>query len=226
MEIENINFDSGRRIAVDLGTQLQIQIDTIEFKFKSNLVGIVPDKFLIIGVPPMSSYGNIASYKYIRGTKIIVRYLYKGNVFGFQTELIEDLYRPLKLLFLAYPQIIETHNLRSLERVACLLPVKITIKDEETEGVIEDVNVSGCRCVFKGPSNQENTELLAVEINDGVSLQCHFPDTEGEQTLKGNIRSIQRDADQLSVGIKFEDINPEVEQVIGKYIMAVDDFRK
>ncbi|OPZ60944.1 MAG: hypothetical protein BWY87_00157 [Deltaproteobacteria bacterium ADurb.Bin510] len=52
---------------------------------------------------------------------MIVRYLYNGTVYGFQTKLIEYITSPTKLFFLDYPRIIEHHDLRQEKRFPCHL---------------------------------------------------------------------------------------------------------
>ena len=208
---------------MELGTQLQIEIDGVDFNFKSTLIGIEPDKYLIINAPVTSPYGSI-KHKYFRGNKIIVRYLYKGTVFGFQSELVKDIYTPLKLLFVKYPEIIEEHNLRSRERIDCFLPIKIKIKSEERDGVIIDINKGGCCCVSK--EAVKDKELLSVEIDDQVTLRCQFPQIEGEQVILGKVKSIRRDKKQMTLGIMFHEIEREIKDIIDQYVLAIKELPK
>ena len=219
MEIEDFQFNTGRRVAVEPGTPLQIKIDGVDFALKSTLIGIEEDKYLIIKVPTNSLYGSI-KHKYFRGTKIVVRYLYKGTVFGFQSELIEDLYTPLKLLFVEYPEIIENHNLRSMERVDCYLHTKVKIKEEEIEGIILDINKKGCCCVFKG------TVKSNFQIDEVITLRYQFPQIEDEQLTLGKVKSIKKDKKQITLGILFHEIEPEVENIIDQYISSIKELFK
>jgi len=223
MEIEDFDFNTGKRIAIELGTELQIKIEGVNFSFKSTFIGIKSDKYLIINVPVTSTYGSI-KHKYFQGTKIIVRYLYKGTVFGFQSELLEDIYNPLKLLFVKYPEIIENHNLRSHERIDCLLPIKIKIKDEEKDGAVLDISIRGCCCVFKGTANDK--ELLSVQIDEQIPLMCQFPSIEGEQLILGKVKSIKKDKQQIVFGIKFHEIDTKIEDIINQYILAIKGLSK
>ncbi len=222
MKIEDLDFNTGKRISIELGTQLQIRIDGVDSNFKSTLIGIEPDKYLIINAPvTMLPYGR---HKFFRGNKIIVRYLYKGTVFGFQSELVEDIYTPLKLLFVKYPEIIEEHNLRSGERIDCFLPIKIKIKNEERDGVILDINKGGCCCVAK--KAVEDKELSSVQIDEQVTLMCQFPQIEGEQVVLGKVKNIRRDKKQMTLGIIFHEIKPEIEDIIDQYILALKELPK
>lgn len=211
MKIEDFDFNKERRISIEFGTQLQVEIDGVSFNFKSTLIGIEPNRYLIINAPVTLPYGSIKQ-KFFRGNKIIVRYLYKGTVFGFQSELIEDIYRPLRLLFVKYPEMIEEHNLRSQERIDCFFPVKIKSKSEERDGVILDISNGGCCCVSEKTVNDE--ELLPIQIDEEVALKFQFPQIEGEQVVLGKVKSIKRDKKQITLGIMFH----EIKDIIIQYI--------
>lgn len=221
MEIEDFQFNTGRRIAIEPGTALQMKIEGVDFALKSTLIGIDSDKYLVINVPTNSLYGSI-KHKYFKGTRIVIRYVYEGTVFGFQSELIEDLYAPLKLLFVKYPEIIEDHNLRSMERVDCYLPTTVKINEEAIEGVTLDINKKGCLCVFKGKAKSE--ELLAIQIDEPITLRYQFPKIEDEQLAVGKVKSIQKDKKQMTLGIIFHEIGPEVEDIIDQYIRSIKEL--
>ena len=219
MNIEDFDFNTGKRISIEIGTRLQIRIDGVDINYTSTLIGMETGKYLIIDAPV--NMLTLARHKLFQGSKILVRYLHKGSVFGFKSELIEDIYTPLKLLFLEYPEIIEVHNLRSGQRIDCVLPVRIKINDEERNGIISDINKEGCRCVAK--KTEEDKELSSVQIDEQVTLMCQFPRVEGERTIIGKVRNIRRDKKQMILGIIFNGIGPEIEEIIGQYILAIKE---
>jgi c-di-GMP-binding flagellar brake protein YcgR len=222
MNTELLDFDEGRRVSIELGTRLQFVIEGVSGNFKSHLIGMEPDRYLIIRAPLSTSYGSIR-HKLFRGNKLVVRYLYKGTVFGFQSELIEDVYIPLKLLFLKYPQIIEEHNLRSAERVSCLLPVHTRFRDggEEVDGFITDLSEKGCCCVYK---KVKERRLPSVDIDDQLTVLCQFPKTNYEQVIPGSVKDIKSDKDHLSLGIMFTEIDLKLKSIIAQYITTVKDL--
>ena len=220
MKIEDIKFNTGKRISIEIGTQLQIRIDGVASNYVSTLIGMEPDKYLIINAP-LALLGY-ARQKLFRGSKIIVRYLYKGSAFGFKSELINDLYKPLKLLFVGYPEIIEEHNLRSGARIDCVLPIKMKINNDERNGVILDINETGCRCVVK--KEEEDKELSYVQTDEQITLMCQFPLIEGEHAILGKVRNIRKDMKQMTLGIIFHEIEPEIENIIGRYILSIKEL--
>ncbi len=222
MTIEDFTFNTGKRISIEIGTQLQIQIDGVAFQYKSTLIGMEPDKYLIINAS--MALLSVARHKLYIGSKIVVRYLYKGSAFGFKTKLIDGLCEPLNLLFVGYPEIIEEYNLRSGERNDCVLPIKIKINNYEINGVIVDINEMGCSCVAK--KGEEDKELSSVQIDEQATLMCQFPQIEGEHAILGKVKNIRRDKKQMTLGIMFHEIEPEIKDIIGQYILTIKDLSK
>lgn len=220
MDIENFDFHSGKRISIEIGTPLQIRISGVDFNYNSTLIGMEIDKYLIIKAP--AALTGLAKQKLFRGSKILIRYLYKGSAFGFQSELMEDLYTPLKLLFVGYPEIIERHNLRSGERIDCVLPITIKTHNDERNGIILDINKLGCRCVAK--KEEDDKELSSIDIDGRITLICQFPQISGRHEISGIVRNIRRDRKQMTLGIIFNDVKPEIEEIIGRYIFAIKEF--
>ena len=221
MKIENVDhLDTGKRIFIELGTQLQIQIEGVAFRFKSTLVGIEPDNYLIIKTPGATPFGSI-KHKLFRGSQFTVRYLARGTVFGFQSRLMGAISTPTKLLFLEYPNVVENCDLRSHERIDCLLPAKGNIKDKERQGIILDLSEGGCCYLIKALKGEE---LPSVQIDEQITLRCQFPGIEGEQVVSGKVRNIRRDEQGTALAIEFHEIAPEVQNIIVQYISTVKEF--
>ena len=214
---------TGKRIFVELGTHLQIEIEGIAFRFKSELVGMESDEYLILKIPLIpddAPVGNI-KHKLFPEMQIVVRYLHKGTVFGFRTQLIDAIFTPRRLLFLKYPQIVEHYDLRSDRRVDCILPAKIILSDLEIEGTILDINKEGCRYLTK---EVKDAKSLSVQIDEEATLRCQFVGVEGEQIISGNVKNIQQDMQGVSLGIQFQDMADGIKSIIADYISTIKKF--
>jgi c-di-GMP-binding flagellar brake protein YcgR len=219
-KLENVDhLDTGKRILLEPGTQLQIEIEGVASRFKSTLVGIKPDEYLIVKTPKAALSGGVKN-RLFRGNQIVIRYLYKGTVFGFQYKLVEAIFSPKQLLLVEYPKIIENCDLRSHERIDCLFPAKITIEDEERHGAVLDISQGGCRYLIK---TLKGEKLPSVQIDEQVTLRCQFPGIEGEQILSGKVRNMKTDEQETALGIEFHEIAPEVENIIVQYISTVKE---
>lgn len=203
---------------MEIGTPIQFKMPGVGFSLQSVLIGMELDEYLIIKIP--AQYTNI-KHKLIPGTDIVVRYLYHGTVYGFQTKLIEIISKPVKLLFLEYPKIIEHYDLRSQKRAESLFPASIKIRDKTNNGAIIDVSRNGCRCHI---INSRQESLPPAQIDDEIVLKCKFPGVQGDREVFGRIKNIKRSRKELIVGVEFIGLELELHELITQYIYAVEDF--
>lgn len=216
------HLNTGKRIALELGTQLEIEIGGVATRFKSSLVGIEPDEYLIIKGPEAAPSDSVKD-KLFRGNQIVIRYLFKGTVFGFRSQLIQTISTPKRLLFVEYPRTIEEYDLRSDKRIDCFIPAKIEINDEVKNGAILDISEGGCRYqinISKGEG------LPSVQIGELISLSCQFPGTKAEQSVSGKIRNFSRHQQRMTIGVGFHEIAPEAQNIITQYISTIKAFYK
>lgn len=50
---------------------------------------------------------------------------------------------------------------------------------------------------------------------------CQFPQTEFEHEILGNVKNIIMDEKQMTLGIIFHEIEPEIEDIICHYVFAI-----
>jgi hypothetical protein len=211
-------FDYGKRISLEIGVPFQLKLVDVAFPLQSVLVGMEIDEYLIIKIP--SQFSNV-KHKLYPGVEIIVRYIYQGIVFGFQTKLTDVIFKPVKLLFLEYPKIIEHHELRSHKRAHSIFPATIQIKDKISNGAIIDISKSGCRChILATPKNL----LPPAQIDEDILLTCKFPGLNGDHKIMGIIRNIEKSRKDLIMGVEFKFIEEKINDHINNYIYSIEDF--
>ena len=222
MKIHDIvHSNIGKDIFIEIGAQLQIEIEGVASRFKSSVVGIEPDEYLVIKTPIISPRFGSIKHKLFPGSKIVVRYLHKGTVFGFKTKLIEAISSPIRLLFVEYPDIIEHHDLRYHKRIDCSLPARIEMKGEERKGTILDISEKGCRHrmkTFKGE------KLPPIQIDEEITLFCKFPGIEGEHEVLGIVKNINKDKHEMVLGIVFHEITPDVQKILTHFISTAKEI--
>ena len=220
MDLEElvINDDSGVRISAELGTQLFLQLEGVEVRLKSVLVGLDPGNYLILQLPHMSGIKT----KLYPGNQVIVRYVKSGTIYGFQCNVVDYIMKPFRLLFLSYPKIVSSHNLRKQQRVDCFIPVSIFIEGKEYCGAVMDISGGGCLLTC-----QASTEgiLPKIEVGDKVKFSFQLPGQTGVQVVTGQVRSIRQDCDKKSIGLQFDHSNPEAMNQIGTYVENVSQFK-
>ena len=111
-----------------VGIPLQIEIEGISFKMASTSIGYLADRYLVIKYP---HHFDIYFENVLQGDKIGVRYLDRGTVFGFESELIADA-QNLSALFISYPLRIVRKDLRRSRRMGCYLPAKVLRHNQDS----------------------------------------------------------------------------------------------
>lgn len=93
-------------MAINIGTQFQLDISGIDKRLFSELVGMEEGKFLIVKMPEEYHQKNMGSFVSNK-KEIVVRYLENGVVYGFETYIMKAIYDPSELLFIDFPIKIE-----------------------------------------------------------------------------------------------------------------------
>ncbi|NLA74890.1 MAG: flagellar brake protein, partial [Deltaproteobacteria bacterium] len=189
-----------------LGSELTMQIEGMEEKFRSILVGVESPVYLMVRMQIPTRFRNQID----KGTMFFVRYLYLGNVYGFKTKAIGAVDKPYKITFLSYPETVESLNIRKARRVSCFMPATIEIDKRQIRGLVMEISRSGIR--FRIPFS---TDIIKeVTINDHIRISFPLLGFEGMQDFKGIIKSVNSDSEGLYFGIQFKDIKPDVEGMI------------
>jgi hypothetical protein len=214
------NLATGKHLSIEIGSQLQVEIEGIPSRHQTTFIGMELFEYLIIKIPvfPHKMRLGDIKHKLLPGNQITVRYLYEGSVFGFQTKLIEALFIPKRLLVLECPEAIAQHDLRSEKRIPSLLPTTTKIKDKEAQGIIVDINQNGCRCLIKAVKDMK---FPPVQVDDQITLRCQFPGEQDEQVVLGIVRNIKRDGQEMSLGIQFRKMTDNLYDIISLYISTI-----
>ncbi len=214
------NLATGKRLSIEVGSQLQVEIEGIPSRHQTTFLGMELFEYLIIKIPvfPHKIRLDVIKHKLFPGNQITVRYLYEGSVFGFQTKLIEALFMPKRWLVLEYPEAIAQHDLRSEKRIDSFLPTTTNIKDKETQGIIVDINQNGCRYLIKAVKDMK---FPPVQMDDQITLRCQFPGEQDEQVVSGIVRNIKRDSQEMALGIQFRKMTDNLYDIISLYISTI-----
>jgi len=204
---------AGRRIGLDIGARLQIEIEGFDSALESFMIGMMPDDFIIITLPSrLSSTGH----KLTKGARLGIKYLYLGKICLFNSELLASVDFHQKLLFISYPSVIHYHELRRHRRVESFLPCTIGLSNGQSyPGVIIDMSISGCLCQQK---NREDNPLPSLHIDEELTIRCLLPGMDEEQELAGHIKNLHKTKRETRMGVEFVEKLPVVEKVITHYL--------
>lgn len=207
----------GNRIAVEIGIPVKIELEGIEFALQSTIVGLENNQYLIIKAP--EPFQRV-EHKLFKGNALIVRYISDGTVYAFQTKVIETILKPVPLLFLEYPRIIQHHDLRVQKRLSCHIPVRAKLGDRENIGCILDLAISGCRCLIRAAKNKT---LLPCDLDNRLDLKCIIPGSKEIITLTGTVKNLKRTRKEIDLGINFEPtLTNENRKVLAWFLSSID----
>ncbi|MBU0991556.1 MAG: flagellar brake protein [Proteobacteria bacterium] len=206
----------GKRISLEMGTELQIEFADVSIPTYSALVGMEGDIYMVIKSP--TPY-NLVKQKIYVGNELIIKYLFGGTVYAFQTKIIDSISKPYKLVFLEYPKIIEKHELRNYKRAKCLFPAKVIFDNKNCPGLVVDISRRGCKCQIKMVSGEK---YPAFRLDDQVNLSCKFPGIEGNVEIIGTLRNLKKNKQEIILGVSFSKTNSDdIQQIINQYILAI-----
>lgn len=217
MDISGINLTNyGKRISLEMGTELQVEIANVAMPLSSSLVGMSEDEYLVI-TPPMPYH--LIKQKLYAGNELIVKYLHNGTIYAFQSKLIETIAKPFRLIFLEYPKIIERHELRTSKRAKCFFPAYFEFDTIKFSGIIMDISKRGC--MFQIQMLPGET-LPSFQIDEKIHLYCKFPGVEGDVGITGLLRNIKKSKQEATLGISFSKSTPqETNTIITNYIFSI-----
>lgn len=204
-------------LSIGMGTKLHAQFGVRgdDLKITTVLVGIVPEEYLIIRVPAIPGILN----KLADGSPIIIRYIYDGNIYGFNSTILAYTHKPSLIAFMAYPTSIEIMNLRKSQRLECLLPAKIKTLEKTFTGVILDISSGGCRLYIEyGPGDSP-----AVDVEQDVELSFQLTGKAEEQLVACKIQNLKKDSMLAEIGLQF---NPEHRETLDNVNTYIDNFFK
>lgn len=218
MDILSDDMDNlGNRIAVEIGIPVKIELEGIEIALQSTIVGLENSKYIIIKAP--EPFQRV-EHKLFKGNDLIVRYISDGTVYAFQSRVMEMIPKPVPLLFLEYPRIIQHHELRVQKRLHCHIPVRAIYETQENIGCILDLAVNGCRCLMRAATNKT---LLPCDLDSRLNLKCIIPGSKDIITLSGTVKNLKRTRKELDIGVNFDPkMTSENRKILAWFLSTID----
>lgn len=202
-------FQPNVHLPITLGTELLIELVDFKQRIKSSLIGMENNRYLIV---KLSSKDFDAGFtpEAVKQSPMIIRYLFRGSVYGFKTSVLHTISEPSRLVFVTYPQKIEEFNVRNNPRYQCILPAEIEYNGEAVEMVIVDISQKGCRCVVRTHSVKNREQFYSfIDIDREIGINVQFPGVEDKLRLASRVRNINKDNDRVIFGVLFEETEEE-----------------
>jgi len=159
------NLDKLALITVGNIVDVEILTPTASKRIKTEFVGLLSDRFIILNFPTVKRLPNADEYLK-DGVVVIVRAVLEsggGQVIAFRQQVMSVSSHPARLLYLHFPKQVQLFSLRSQTRIPTLIPAKMVVDSErQLEGVIKDISLTGV--MFDTKTDDDLSELKATEI--------------------------------------------------------------
>ncbi|MBI5970852.1 MAG: flagellar brake domain-containing protein [Deltaproteobacteria bacterium] len=231
------------RLPIPVGAEILIEFVNLNLRIKSALVGLDHGQFILAKIFQNDLIGTFRS-EAIKVSPVIVRYLYKGTVYGFNTETLNVVTAPEKLLFFAYPKKIdETHPLAS-DRHECRLPAVTMLGNDIVEMTVVDISKEGCLCVIKTAGAKGDALYKLIQVNKPLEVKMQLPgergnSPEGGKTpnggnaplpeklgVMGRVRNMSKGNDRIIIGVMFDGAGADVKAKISAFIALLPNAVK
>lgn len=184
-------------------------------RLQSFFVGYITKRCIITMFPivPEMNRSLLLEHLY-KGNTMTVRYIHSGTVLGFTAPIMHVSFTPLPLLFLEYPERIESFNLRKDGRVSCLFPASVARDAVEYSGALSDISKSGCSITLPAEENR----AVSVEIDDHLTLRCPLLFAAEQAEIVCMVKRINKNSAKVELGLKFIEAPDELLARIANYI--------
>lgn len=199
------------RLSLIDGEIFSLQIGKDTERFFSHYCGVSHDRFLIVEVKE----GKSIQGRLMAGNTVTVRFVSDGTVFGFVSKIILYITKPFHLIFLTYPDEIETLELRACERADTFLQAQAHTEEFNLSGAILDLSCSGC--LFMA-TMAEGDRPDAVKDTREVVLSFDIPAIAGKVDMPCRVVSIKREERKLRLGLCFLSDEKTVLDAIADYV--------
>lgn len=190
------------------GTPVMFEIPrSLEGKCPTYFRGYKEDHYIILDYP---NNANGIPIPLKDQTPCIIRFIFAGKVYAFESEIIRAVRYPFPLVFIQYPQALANINLRNVERHSIRIPAIYSLQAMEEhqkgnqEGRLLDLSAAGCLL--------ETTH--AIEVETLLFLAFRLPNEERIQNLVAKVRRASKKEEAYHLGLQFmitED--PDIEKI-------------
>jgi hypothetical protein len=213
------NRDKLEQISCGSIVDLEIMTPTNSKRVRTEFVGLLKDKFIILNYPSSKRLPGASDYLH-DGVMVVVRGLLEGQggqVIAFRQQIFAVTSHPAKLIFINIPTKVEIFGLRSQTRVPTLFPAKLQLADDSIfNGVIKDISLTGVMFDIKSENAPKNLkEMACTVIIENTST--------GAKTFTGEVCSIKEKEHKLGLlcGIKLLASEVEMESFMKDHFIDV-----
>ena len=204
--------------SLGVGSKLSIAFSDLPEPIPCFMTGMKIGQYIIISIPDFLS--KIRS-KLFKENKVIIRYLYKGQVIAFASELIDYITLPDHLIFIKYPVKLMQKNIRETKRIECLIPATTTLSEMEFHLVITDISLKGCGLKLHIGNDPDKVD---IKINQKLIVKSMYLSGKSEIEFSGIVKNYKKNNDKVFIGIQFRELPSDIQDYIQSYNALMENF--
>jgi len=199
---------------LSVGTPIYLEIDGLEERLNSFLIGICPKRFILVSVPKQAESEPNKIYPLLySGNNLTCYTLCPGMAVAFNSHIIRFVMSPYPMLFLGYPASLELVNVRKHTRINCLFEAVLHAGQEQVSGMITDLSSGGCSFVF--PSDSGAPQL---GVDTPVILESRQLAAQEDDTFQASVRSFRSTSDNKCIGLQFGSMTNSMSENLHRFI--------
>lgn len=203
-------IDFSQRLFIELGTSLLIETGKKNKALSGKLIGMKVGSYVIVDVSGAEQ--DISALP--KEEKVQVRYVNQDDIFNFSSRILMTLDQPDNLIFLHYPDTVESCNIRSNKRVDCFMQIHVKSAGRRDPAVITNISAKGCLCSMDRFPSWETISNQKIELV--------FPYGDQELlTLPGEVKSTRIKGTQIKLGIEFDTLDGYSQSVLATIVPAI-----
>ena len=154
-------------------------------------------------------------------TPCVVRFIYEGQIVGFKTYVLAQTRTPYPLVFLSFPDSVETSDIRKSQRY----PVRINsvVAPRKLNGAAENYPVSYVLNVSAGGCLVETAEPFS--LGQTLFATIYLPDSLKVNDLETIVKRCVKKGDNFRLGLEFADVLDYGYEQIQTFLQSLEAFQ-
>ncbi|MGE4506655.1 MAG: flagellar brake domain-containing protein [Desulfovibrionaceae bacterium] len=199
---------------IEVGTAALLEFGLAGDRLKTVYVGAVKRRHMLFSVPLTAGIKGKAR----EGNRVTVRYLHKGVVFGFKSQVADFRAHPSAILFLDYPGRVEEMDIRGARRVDCFFPCTLSGRRGDVEGLIVDISTGGCRMTFEAGAD---SPVPHMALGSRLKADFYIFEKRNRYALRAALRHKKIEDGKLHLGLQFDAADTAFTGMVGEYVEKV-----
>lgn len=212
------------RLPIDIGTELHMEIVDVSSRFKSSVIGMQHNRYIIVKTPEIVADDFEEKCARNKGAKVIGKFQHVGSIFGFETNLLGIITNPASLMFVIYPLKVEEKNTRKEERINCLLPGKLIVMKNVKSVTVVSLNSNGCLISINCNTGELEKILAVLAKTKNCELSLQLPGESKGLLIESVIKGHRINDATLNLGLQFLNIGSELKYTIDRFINLALSF--